>query len=113
MQHPLLTGDFSTAPVLRRSGPPRNTTLLRAEPSKTQDRESEPKSEENLIAEQHRLAHDDAARRAREEFEMARQLQIEQARTAAGLCNMCGRKFGIFERLTRRRTHRRCTVFIG
>lgn len=76
-----------------------------------QDR-AEQGDEEKLIAEQRQLAHREKARRAREELETAHQLQIQNARTAAGLCSMCGRKLGILERLLARLTHRHCKVFI-
>lgn len=69
-------------------------------------------NEDAFIAEQERLAQEEQARRAREEFEIIRQREIQKARMGAGLCIMCGRSRNWAERLTRRNTHRVCKVFM-
>jgi len=113
VQQLILTGT-PQQPVLSRRDPSRNTgtLVMKAAPSKTQEQKSVSQDEEKLIADQQRSVHNEKAQRAREEFEIARQLQIKSARTATGLCTMCGRQRGLFERLTGKLTHPRCKVFI-
>jgi hypothetical protein len=88
------------------------TFLLTAAPSKTQERGPDQHDEEELIAEQQQMAQEEKARRAREQLEMARQLQIQQARSIAGLCTMCGCQRSLVDRLAGRPAHLRCKVFI-
>jgi hypothetical protein len=88
------------------------TFAVTAAPSKTQEWGPEQQDEEKFIAEQERLAQEEKAQRAREELEMARQLQIQEARAAAGLCIMCGQQRSQLDRLAGRAAHRRCKVFL-
>ena len=87
------------------------TLFLNTPASQTHERGPDP-HEEQLIREQQRIAREEKARRAREEMEMARQLQIQQARSAVGFCTMCGRQRGILDRVAGRVAHRRCKVFV-
>jgi hypothetical protein len=77
-----------------------------------QERGSEPQDEASFIAEQQQLANQEKARRARDQLELVRQRQIQEARRAAGLCIMCGRQRSLIDRLARRTAHRRCKAFI-
>jgi hypothetical protein len=111
MRAPLLplAEESKTVPLIVSSND--ENTLLSAAPSQTQERRPDPQ-EEKLITEQQQLAHEEKARRAREQLEIVRQLQIQQARSAAGLCTMCGRQRSIHDRLAGRLAHRLCKVFI-
>jgi len=88
------------------------TFAVTAAPFKTQEWGPEPQDEEKFIAEQERLAQEEKAQRAREELEMARQLQIQETRAAAGLCIMCGQPRSQLDRLAGWAAHRRCKGFL-
>ena len=68
-------------------------------------------NEEKELDRQRREAGKDQALRAREQFEMMRQLEIQEARKVAGLCIQCGDRLGRIDRLFHAVQHRTCKSF--
>ena len=69
------------------------------------------RDEEKELGEQRRQAGSERALRAREHFEMIRQLEIQDARKAAGLCIQCGGALSRIDRLFHAIQHRTCKSF--
>jgi hypothetical protein len=79
----------------------------RIDREKNDDRERE----DSLIGEQRRQAAEEKARRAREQMELLRQLEIQNSRRAAGLCIWCGHPLASIARLFRSVKHPNCKTF--
>lgn len=73
--------------------------------------EEERRQEEKVFADQERQADEERAQRARERLESIRQLEIQQGRSAAGLCTFCGQPLSRLLRLFRIARHSRCQRF--
>ena len=69
------------------------------------------RNEEKELDDQRREAGKEQALRAREQFEMIRQLEIQEARKAAGLCIQCGSRLSRIDRLFHAVQHRTCKSF--
>ena len=75
------------------------------------DEEAQRPDEDDRFAEQDRLARLEKAQRAREDFELARQMRIQNERKAEGLCILCGERLSIVWRILGITKHKTCASF--